>query len=189
MTRTTDDVTKVKISPTTADTVDYKSKTVGAADFKYGEWTTQTLTRGGSDTAGLLTPEEATVYTNIENATPRKLTYGGDEPTGAATIPAPSADVSIVLTDNKDVSMLHVSADTARTFTGTISGASGTFTCAASQACAEIVPSENAGGQMILTTVLTDWTFVSNSVVESAALQDENYMFFGYWLREPADLR
>ena len=57
------------------------------------------MTRGtGADGDMIVIPEEATVYTNIVPATPRKLTYGGDvdENTGGA-VPAPTAASPIEL--------------------------------------------------------------------------------------------
>ena len=95
----------------------YKRKAVDA-DFKYGQWTAQTLTRSSDDAT---TSEEATVYTNIKRATARKLTYGETDSTGGdTTFPTPSATTPIVLAEDEDqdVSMLHEVAETARTFKG-----------------------------------------------------------------------
>ena len=190
VTRSTDGVTTtIKLTPSVTEGILFTSDAVDTGHEISG-WPGQTLTRGtgiGDDDDGLPIPEEATVYTNIERAMARKLTYGGEEPTSGPAIPAPSADVSILLAENQDVGMLHVLADTARTFKGTVSGVSGTFTCAAARACDAIEPQTNDGGQMYINAALGDWTFKSDEYVESVALQSEDYLYFGYWLRSPED--
>ena len=65
------------------------------------------------------------------------------------------AGVLIVVDENQDVSDLHTSKSTARTFKGTVSGVSGTFTCAASADCAAVESTPNAGGQLVVDMVLT----------------------------------
>ena len=47
-----------------------------------------------------------------------------------------------------------------------------------------------ATGEIVINTasdVSTAWTFVSNANVESASVQDDDYMYFGYWLQSPED--
>ena len=144
-----------------------------------------------SDADDLPTPQEATVYTNIEKATKRKLTYGGDDPTSKLdAVPAPTVANPIVLDAGQDEINMPTLGN-ARMFTGTIGGISGTFTCAntSSAVCGTVTPLPNdLTGQLTLDTALdAGWTFESDDYVEKVAAQDSDYMYFGYWLQSPED--
>ena len=156
-------------------------------------WTGQTLTRGtGADGDGpLRIPEEATVYTNIVPSTPRKRTYGGDVPPPSGAVPTTHRRLDSIELDadqGDDASLNEVVADTTRSFTGAYGDISGTFTCAAGDNTCSAVATQTSHGQRILNSQLgVGWTFESDENVERVALQSEDYMYFGYWLRSPED--
>ena len=127
------------------------------------------------------TPQEATVYTNIEPADRQKLEYGGDE--GNVGLPPPSATVSIMVDAGQDDGDINDDME----FTGSIGGVPGTFMC--DDTCGVIETETNEGGQTIITAALTSgWTFESSNYVESQADQDTDFMYFGYWLQSPEDV-
>ena len=124
------------------------------------------------------TPEEATVYTNIVPATPRKRTHGGDEPT-SGDVPAPAATLPFVLdADQGDDDSLNMGM--ARTFTGAyIGGVSGTFTCADGDTCTDVTTATTDGGQRLLSNQLSaGWTFESDEYDESVATQERRLYVF-----------
>ena len=98
VTRSTDGATTtITLTPDDTRGIEFTSTEVDAGHAnRYSGWSGQTFTRGGDDDDDLAIPEAATVYTNIVAATPRKLTYGGTDPTGG-DVPEPSALVSFVL--------------------------------------------------------------------------------------------
>ena len=188
-TRSTDgNTTTITLTPSDTPATEYASNPVDTHEIS--GWSGQTLTRGtGADGDGLVIPEEATVYTNIIPSTPRNRTYGGDENTSGA-VPAPTATLPIELDAGQgdDDSLNMVMQDMARTFTGAIGGVSGTFTCAAGATCTPVMTETNIGSQRLLENQLAQgWTFESDEYDESVALQSEDYMYFGYWLRSPED--
>ena len=189
VTRSTDGATTtITLTPSDTVGIEYTSTEVDAGHAnRYSGWSGQTITRGGDD--DLTIPEEATVYTNIVAATPKKLTYGGTGNTGG-DVPAPSALVSFVLAagQGNDASLNMVEQDMARTFRGAYGGISGRFTCAAGATCTDVETATNVGDQRILNNQLTQgWTFESDGYVESVAMQSVDFMYYGYWLRSPAD--
>ena len=152
-------------------------------------WSGQTMSR--SEEMVLDTPQEATVYTNIDPATEQKLTLGGEMES------APDADGNnvYVLDPGEDVDAINMDVmdmDMDTFFSATYNGIPGTFTCAAFANCVSIATSMITGGQIIITnTNFADndngWTFESDDFVETSATQDADYMWFGYWLESPAD--
>ena len=184
--RSTDGITTtVALMPQDTDTIGYTRKAVDTGHEING-WIGQTLTRGDG-TDGLAIPEEATVYTNIEPSTPQKLKYEG---TGDDAVPAPGNLFVFVLDagQGNDGSLNMEKENMARKFRGAYGDASGTFTCAADATCTAIETDTNAGGQRVLTNQLSGgWTFESDGFVESEAIQNQDYMYFGYWLRSPTD--
>ena len=137
-----------------------------------------------SEETALPTPQEATVYTNIDPATEQKLTLGSE------TTSATSADGNnvYVLDPGEDVDTINDDVMDMSTFRATYNGIPGTFTCADGTNCVEIATSTITGGQIIITnTNFADdgWTFESDDFVETSATQDADYMYFGYWLQSP----
>ena len=133
--------------------IEYASNPVDTHEIS--GWPGQTLTRGtGAEGDTLVEPEEATVYTNIVPSTPRKRTYGGDsDENTSGDVPAPTAASPIELDAGQgdDASLNEVVADTTRSFTATIDGISGTFTCAAGvTGCTEVMTATNSGSQRFL---------------------------------------
>ena len=175
-----------------SDMVEYTSRAVDT-DHEIAGWDGQTLKRSSDDVDDMLaTPQEATVYTNIEPATERKLTYGGDDATSGATVPPPSSANPIVLDAGQDAAEINMPAQgTARMFTGTIGGVAGTFTCANTSAaiCGAVTTMTNDITSQITLDAMLDpgWTFESDDYVEKVAAQDSDYMYFGYWLQSPED--
>ena len=179
--RSTDgSTTTIMLTPGTETSVGFKSEPVDEGHGIDG-WMGQTMNRGGGKSV-LTTPEEATVYTNIVKATPAKLKYADGR--------APNPDVSpFVIDPNQEIGTEPMS-----TFTGAyIAGGGripGTFTCVLeSGTCATIGQSTpNVHGVILLSAAVGNgWAFESNDEVEVAAIQDNNYMYFGYWLQSPAD--
>ena len=167
-----------------ADPVEYTDEVV---DPNHG-WPGKTLKRVVGDN-DLATPEEATVYTKIELATEMKLTYGGEDATGGRNVPPPTITNPIVLDQEDDD--INMPEDTARMFTGTISGVYGTFKCANTTDvdCGEVMTMTNAiTGQITLEAELANgWTFESRDFIKTVSAQDSDFMYFGYWLQSPAD--
>ena len=163
-----------------ANAVKYKS---GEAVDAIGDWSGQTRKR--SDNEHLLTPQKATVYTNIDPATRQKLKLGDGD---AARVSAPSATNVFVLDSGQDDDDT-ISMDES-TFRVTYNGIPGTFTCAGDD-CVDITTlTDDKTGQRIIdgtaTTFEDDgWTFESDDYVETVATPDADYMYFGYWLQSP----
>ena len=143
--------------------------------YEIDDWFGQTLNRDDED---VTTPQEATVYTNIDPATSQKLKRGG---VGNAELVIPGLMNVYVLGDGEDVD--DIISDMSA-FEATYNGVSGTFKCPTDIPCTIAVDTVNEGGQVIINT-LTGWTFVSEDYVESEATQDADYMYFGYWLQSP----
>ena len=152
----------------------------------YG-WSGQTLTRddrGPEMMQCRRNDDVVTVYTDIKPADPQNLEYGGDN----TVFPPASGEFSYVVEPGQDDDSLN--GDMARSFLGAIGGVSGTFTCAddGANACVEIMTDTNVGGEIYITNAVTPlmgWTFESTDPVESVAIQDSDYMYFGYWLKSP----
>ena len=158
--------------------------TSGAVDtgHEIDGWSGQTMSRSEEDV--LDTPQQATVYTNIDPATEQKLTLG-DADTAATS---PDASNVYVLDPGEDVADINMDVMEMDTFRATYNGIPGTFTCGAGT-CATIDLTPVTGGQMNITNTFTvgGWTFESDDFVESEATQDADYMYFGYWLQSPED--
>ena len=188
--RSTDGVTTtVTLTTTEESPIPFTRKAVDTG-YEINGWIGQTLKRGGIGVVGLLTPQEATVYTNIEPSTPRKLKYGGDDSTaGAVPDPAGADTVTFVLDAGQGTTSSLNIESVYRQFTGAYGSISGTFTCAADTLCTPVVTDdESVGhvGQRVLTAHLTrGWKFESARNVDAVAKPDEDYMFFGYWLQKP----
>ena len=140
-------------------------------------WPGQTLERGGNDVLG--TPQEATVYTNIKAATPAMLMFTGND------VPAPATS-RFVLDPKQDED-----EDLTDSFTGAYGSVPGTFTCDddTEVRCTGVATMvDEVGDARYLSVALTSgWTFVSTDYAEDAAVQDDDYLYFGYWLQSPQD--
>ena len=177
--RSTDGSETTIMLTTDDDTVKYTSQAVDTG-HEIDDWSGQTLKRSSSDGEA----QEATFYTNIDPATPRKLKLGDDATTDVG-VPRASATNVYLLDSGQDVDM-----DT-RMFRATYNGIPGTFTCAALVInCAPIMTATNNGGQTFITEMTLfvtsapgGWTFESDDNVETVALPDADYMYFGYWLQ------
>ena len=185
MTRSTDgSVTKITLGQNLNVPIEYTSEVVDAGHVIDG-WDGHTLKRNSGSTA-MPRPDEVTVYTSIEPATPGKLKYGG---TGAPAIPMLSS-YQFVLDAGQDMD----DGELADEFTGIfIAGSSripGTFTCRAGDqgTCTNPTTETNSvsGERVIATfTTTTDWTFESDANHQAGAKQDTDYTYFGYWLQDP----
>ena len=152
-------------------------------------WSGQTMSR--SDEDELPTPQEATVYMNIEPATEQKLKLGDADATTPVAPPAPSQDNLYVLDPGEDVDAINMDVMDMDTFRATYNGIPGMFTCADADICEnnDIAVTTVTGGQMNISNSFTagGWTFESDNFVETEATQDADYMYFGYWLQSPED--
>ena len=214
----------VVTSDTNGDTTIMLTMVPGTGDFDPEEvdanhiidgWPGQTLKRGGTE--DLMTPQEATVYTDIEAATEQKLKRGGEGEVALGNPDVSMAHVYVLLGNVEEIDDIN---DNESTFRATYNGESGTFTCpddndncnaieATFKAttttdgvsetstimcggnepdCSDIVVEEIVG-QVFITSDFTPlgWTFVSDLNVESEAKQDEDYLYFGYWMQFPSD--
>ena len=73
-------------------------------------------------------------------------------------------------------------------FTGKYGSIPGKFTCDGATAadCVLVTSEDKATGETVITASGSlGWEFVSNDNVESESVQDEDYMYFGYWLQTP----
>ena len=172
-----------------AGTNDNKYTPTDETDYRINGWPGQTLTRDDrnpeEEESMATDKDEVTVYTNIDPATPQKLTYGG---TGTA-VPPLSNTVTFVLDPGQDdddsINMEISLTETVRSITGVFSGVRGTFTCDDTISCASITTVMNSGDDRVLSVSIGDgWTFESKYDVESQATQGD-YMYFGYWLNSP----
>ena len=166
---------------TEANAVKYTSEAVDTG-HKIDNWSGQTLKR--SDDTNLKTPQEATVYTNIDPATPQKLKLGD----GDTTVTTPGATSVFVLDSGQDDDAT-LNMDKSM-FRAAYNGVPGKFTCEAGDTCANIVTDTdgNTGQRIILSSTSfssTGWTFESDGYVEAVAAQDADHMYFGYWLQSP----
>ena len=107
------------------DVDDYESEAVEAG-YEIDDWSGQTLKRV-NDEGDLQKPQEATVYTNIEPATPQKLKRGGEDEKALGC--DPGAIHVYVLGDGEDVA--DINTDDSSSFEATYNGHPGTFTCPA----------------------------------------------------------
>ena len=108
-------------------------------------WSGQTLKRGGDDDLG--TPQEATVYTNIDPATEQLLRLGD-----ADTAVMLGANDVLVLDPREDVATINDEVMEMDTFGATYNGIPGMFTCGAGAVeCAMIETTTLTGGQIIIT--------------------------------------
>ena len=166
----------------TVTTVEYTSEAVDTGHEIDG-WSGQTMSR--SDEDDLPTPETATVYTNIDPATEQKLTLGDAD----SAAPNPDASNLYVLGAGEDVADINMDIADMDTFSATYNGIPGTFTCGDAGDCTTIEVTTVTGGQMNITNNFTagGWTFESDDFVETSAMQDTDYMWFGYWLQSPED--
>ena len=164
--------------------VKYTSEAVDTG-HEIDDWSGQTLKR--SDAKDLPTPQEATVYTNIDPATQQKLKLG-DGNTVAVTAPD-ATNVFVLDSGQDDDETINMDESSFRV---AYNGVPGTFTCVG-DACADIVTAtdDNTGQRVIdgsanaTSFVVDGWTFESDDYVEAVATQDADYMYFGYWLQSP----
>ena len=78
--------------------------------------------------------------------------------------------------------------ETAEEFSGTYGSIPGTFTCDEGDTCMLATTTNDETGERLITIDTSEnWEFESNSDVESEAVQDPDYMYFGYWLQSPED--
>ena len=152
-----------------------------------GEWVSGTLTATGTATGPPNTDEKGTgfVYSNIE-APEHKLfavTHGAN-PTLTSETPADQAAAW---------KLSRIAPDAAYgggTVAGTYDGVPGTFTCTASpgNTCPTNLPPRRGNGTIVdpASTVLnptgTTWKFKPTDEAAMVAVQDDSYLYFGYWL-------
>ena len=172
--RSTEGIIKITIMQTVNE---IKYTSTDETDYRIDGWPGQTLKRDdGTENVDAMTNDEVTVYTNIDLATKKKLTYKGEE-----NVPPLSNIVTIVLDPGQDED------GDLETFTAELGGVPGTFTCDDDSACG-IVTMMNSGDDRVVTASIgAGWDFVSDKYVESQAEQDDNYMIFGYWLNSQVD--
>ena len=147
-------------------------------------WMGQTQSRTVEGTTDMVT-----VYTDIKNATPQKLKYSNAGGAGDVAIPTPGAGVQIVLDDDETSYTGAEGTENDESVTGTLNGISGTFTCTANT-CNVTFPTDTVPGRAdnTVATISGDgWTFESDENIESQAKQDDDYLYFGYWLQDEGD--
>ena len=175
VTNSTDDKIKITLKHSDMDTKEYSSEAVDT-DHEIDDWVGKTLTR---DVGTTRRPklEEATVYTNIDPATGKTLKIVIDSEL--------EASYPFVVDSGQDIDSKLAAA---KEFSASYGRIPGTFTCDEDKTCALITTKDAKTGDRLITIMTSqDWEFESNSDVESEAVQDKDYMYFGYWLQSPED--
>ena len=139
--------------------------------------------------AGPKAPDDvATVYTNIESATPQKLEYDDTTTTTLAELSTASGNVIVLnAADKGEDAFPSANEDEIR---GTINGIPGVFTCGTGCSVIPTVGMDAQPGQNPNTVhgaIDAAWSFESNEYIESEATQDTDFLYFGYWLHMPGD--
>ena len=152
-------------------------------------WMGETQSRTDEDEE---TTDMVTVYTDIKNAKPQKLKYGAGVTDGAGTdvpIPTPGAGTQIVLDDDEtDYNTGRTDGEDDESVTGTVNGIPGTFTCTTAACTVAFVDGDQAGrADTTVATFTGEWLFESDENIESQATQDQDYLYFGYWLQDQGD--
>ena len=125
------------------------------------------------------TTDMVTVYTDIKTATPKKLEVTNTDVTDI------TAQANTVVLDDKKTT--YAQDDT---FTGTFNGHQGTFTCTSATCTITLLGSNTDGRDPNTVTAFVGadtWSFKSDMYLESLAVQDEDYLYFGYWLQDEGD--
>ena len=134
--------------------------------------------------------DEVTIYTDIKNARPQKLKYNNDGASTSVAIPVPTAAGNLIVLGDDDLSYTgsDIDNDDDETVTGTVNGIPGTFTCTTGT-CSVTFADEAPGRaeNTVATITGAGWTFESDENVESQATQDNDYLYFGYWLQTADD--
>ena len=140
-------------------------------------WMGETQSRTVSGTTDMVT-----VYTDIKNATPQKLTYAATE------IPDPTDTGVLIVFEDQEAAYSNTDGTEIK---GTVNGIAGTFTCTGTS-CTPIstlgttaTPGQDAN--TVDTALAAGWSFESDENVESQATPDPDYLYFGYWLADEGD--
>ena len=188
-------ITTITLTPDDDEDGKYARAAVDAGHVITG-WTGQTLKRNNAitetetDNAEPATSmHEATIYTDIVSARAAKLTF--------KEVPAPNDEDGFGIGVNTyalaiDPNQAQEDVKDDEEFTGYYIRPDdgykirGTFTCR-TEACVEVVvPDEpNNQGNLLITAILTGWGFESDNNVEEGYVLDEDYLYFGYWLKSP----
>ena len=192
----------LKITPEHSDSTAEISYTE-AVDAGYGinKWMYQTFERNNGveammdvDAEDPTWKDEATVYTNIDKAKEGKWKLTGmkseTNPNGVPLITEMAFEVDAGQVDEEGA-IDSVQDDT---FTGAYiredtTRIPGTFTCGIAN-CLDVATRPSIeGNYLVLNTTLNDadWTFESKNNVPEGDVPDSDYMYFGYWLNEPAE--
>ena len=162
-------------------------------------WLSGTLTAkgtaGGTDTPakpGAGETGTGLVYSNIE-APENKLfavVHGPNPTLTVAEVPAGSDDTVAVLTANnwKNAKILPANTYGGGTVAGSYDGVDGTFRCTGT--CPTDLPLRRSDGTIIPATVpdldlandTRTWTFKPTDEAAMVTVQNDSYLFFGYWL-------
>ena len=142
-----------------------------------------------SSTVGVTATDTFYLYSNIESPTKRKFwqVYGLDE--------GLSGNLTMArITGGRSVRVVNTSGtpnspdDDVVTYRGTFDGASGSFTCTGNDTgnCTLTNAATVAEG---LTIGAGTWTFAPSSLSNRVGLdmQDDTYLYFGIWAREPKE--
>ena len=143
-----------------------------------------------SSTVGVTATDTFYLYSNIESPAKRKFwqVYGVVEPVGN------NNDGVARLTGVRSVRVVNTSgtmndpADDVVTYRGTFDGAFGSFTCTGNDLnnCTLTNAATVAEG---LTITYGNWTFAPSSLSNRVGsdMQDDTYLYFGIWAREPKE--
>ena len=148
-------------------------------------WMGQTQSRTDEGTTDMVT-----VYTDIKSATPQKLEYSNGGGEDDVAIPTPGLGARIVLNDDAETYNGDDGTADDESVTGTLNGIAGTFTCTTGEctvAFATATPGTSIADNTVATLTGDGWTFESDGNVETQATQDDDYMYFGYWLQDEGD--
>ena len=161
------------------------------------KWMYQTLERDNGvaammdvDAKDATWKDEATVYTNIERAKAGTWKLTGDSDNNP--VPETGEMAFVVDAGQVDENGVIDSSD-GETFTGAYirengSRIPGTFTCDGECTPAMASPRIDGDHRVVLNVrLIGGWTFESTNNVVEGDVPDSDYMYFGYWLKQPAE--
>ena len=144
-----------------------------------------------SSTVGVRATDTFYLYSNIERPAKRKFwqVYGVDEPvSGSEAMARLTGSRQLRVTDDNDTSDVLTDDSVRVAYSGSFDGAGGTFSCTGTgrDACVLTNAATVAEG---LTIGDGTWTFAPSSLSNRVGsdMQDDTYLYFGIWAREPKE--